>query len=315
MKSGVTRTWVMTITPFSRVGSAASGSGEELDEGALRQHLRRLADAGIGVCLGSYGSGEGRLLRRDEIRQLYRIGAEELSGRVPFAAAALGLTATERVIELATEALELGAEAVQIHPPLAGPPSIAPLPHEIDRFYDDVLCAVRGPVILSNEELMVGYSLAPERMLGLIDRFEQIVGIHWTDSNPATLGELMERVGQRVPVRVGLTAQLPLALALGAEGAVSFEANVAPGLCAAVTRAFDVGDHGEFQRLFQRLGLLNRVLLRHMTPRSVKAALAYLGQSGSELRRPYLALDAASQAALVRDLEELCFTPGSEETR
>ena len=303
-----TRMHVMTITPF--------GSDGELDEAALRVHLRWLADAGIGVFLGSYGTGEGRLLCRDEIRRLYQIGVDELKGRVPFAAAALGLSATELVIELAQEAHAIGVDTVQIHPPLAGPPSIAPLPREIDRFYRDVLAAVSGPVIVSNEVLMVGYTLEPERMRDLVEQYDHIVGINWTDSDAASLGRLMPLVAGRVPVRVGLTAQLPLALTLGAEGAVSFEANVAPALCRSVTDAFDARETAAFEQRFRELMQLNLTLGRYMTPRSVKAALAWLGRSGSELRRPYLGLDAEACGEIAKLLEGLGIRPvPPQETR
>jgi 4-hydroxy-tetrahydrodipicolinate synthase len=291
------RSHVMTITPF--------GPDEQLDEAALRSHLQTLAAAGIGVFLGSYGTGEGRILRRDEIRRLYRVGVEELAGRVPFAAAALGLDATEHVIERALEAHELGVETVQIHPPLAGPPSIAPLPRERDRFYADVLGSVTGPVVVSNEVLMVGYSLEPEWMRELIDSYPQIVGINWTDSDPGSLGRLMALVGDRVPVRVGLTAQLPAALALGGEGSVSFEPNVAPELCRSLTDAFAAGDTQAFHERFGQLMQLNAVLARNMTPRSVKAALEHLGRAGTTLRRPYLGLAADAREEIAAILEQL----------
>jgi 4-hydroxy-tetrahydrodipicolinate synthase len=294
----------MAITPFRDDGA--------LDEAALRGHLRTLAAARIGVFLGSYGTGEGRLLGADERRRIYQIGVEELRGRVPFAAAALGLTATDEVIACAREAHEIGIEVVQIHPPLAGPPSIAPLPRELDRFYEDVLGAVDGPVVVSNEVLMVGYGLAPERLVGLIDRWPRIVGVNWTDADPSSLARLMALLGDRVPVRVGLTAQLPLALGLGAQGTVSFEANVAPALCRSVTDAWEERDFERFRRRFAKLMQLNLVLGRYMTPRSVKAALAHLGHAGTMLRRPYLPLERDERSAIAAVLERLGIRSSTE---
>ena len=295
-----TRIHAMSVTPFD-----ASGA---LDEDALAAHVGVLADAGIGVFLGSYGSGEGKLLRRDEVRRLYEVGVAACGGRVPVVAAALGLSSTEEVIERAREARALGVDAVQIHPPLGGPPSIAPREREIDAYYERVLGALDFPLVVSNEVLMVGYALAPERVARLVAAHDHVVGLNWTDPDAASLVRLFQelaREGSSVPVRVGLTAQLPLALLLGAEGLVSFEPNVAPALCAEVGRAWDAGDLAAFGARFRVLMAWNVALGRAMTPRSVKAVLARRGEQGTALRAPYEALDAEALRALEEELAPL----------
>lgn len=291
------RMYAMSTTPFDARGA--------LDEAALRAHVARLAGAGIGVFLGSYGTGEGKLLQRDELRRLYSIGVEASGGRVPVFAAALGLSSTAEVIERAREARACGVDAVQIHPPLGGPPSIAPREGEIDAYYADVLGALDFPLVLTNEVLMVGYSLAPERMCALAAKHANVVGINWTDSDPASLVRLrqgLERADLATPVRTGLTAQLPLALLVGCEGLVSFEANVVPELCAEVARAFAAGDLARFGARFRELVAWNVALGRAMTPRSVKAVLAKRGEPGAMLRPPYQSLDAQARAELFREL-------------
>ena len=76
-----------------------------------------------------------------------------------------------------------------------------------------------------------------------------------------------------------------------------------------MTDAFETGDEAAFRARFRRLARLNHVLARYMTPRSVKAALAYLGRRGTTLRRPYLALAPDEQAALARELAALGIAP------
>ena len=89
----------------------------------------------------------------------------------------------------------------------------------------------------------------------------------------------------------------------------SFEANVAPALCRSVTDAFDAGETAAFEQRFRELMQLNLTLGRLMTPRSVKAALAWLGRSGSELRRPYLGLDTEARGEIAKLLEGLGIRP------
>ena len=50
--------FVISMTPFDREG--------HLDENGLREHLRRLAAAGVGVYVGGGASGEGFTLSDDE---------------------------------------------------------------------------------------------------------------------------------------------------------------------------------------------------------------------------------------------------------
>jgi hypothetical protein len=56
---------VVVVTPFTESGN--------LDERALHVIVDRLAAFGLGLYLGSYGSGEGHLLSRGEIRAMYQI--------------------------------------------------------------------------------------------------------------------------------------------------------------------------------------------------------------------------------------------------
>ncbi|HEY1466042.1 MAG TPA: dihydrodipicolinate synthase family protein, partial [Acidimicrobiales bacterium] len=73
-KSGVdpdrASTFVIAITPFTAEGA--------FDEGAVRDHLQRMAAAGIGVYVGGGGSGEGYVLSEAEARRLLAISVEEL---------------------------------------------------------------------------------------------------------------------------------------------------------------------------------------------------------------------------------------------
>ncbi len=194
------RVSAMCVTPFD--------GDERLDEADLRRVLAFLAGAGVGVYLGSYGTGEGHLLRRDEIRRLYEVGVDEIAGRVPVYAAALGFQATEEVIELALEASAIGVTAVQIHPPRPGPIAIRPTTAELERYYDDVLGAVRTPVVLTNQVVMVGYALPTELIAALVVDHPQVVAVNTSDRDPATLAAVLSAVGDRVPVYVGVIGQL-----------------------------------------------------------------------------------------------------------
>jgi dihydrodipicolinate synthase/N-acetylneuraminate lyase len=287
----------MAVTPFNADG--------QIDEGALRSLVDGLARADVGIYLGSYGTGEGHLLRPSEIPRLYEVGVEAAAGRVPVYAAAVGFTDTERVIEQALEAQRAGVTAVQIHPPRPGPIAIRPRPDELERFYADVLHEVRGPVHLTNQVVMSGYALPIELMVDLVTTHDHVCALNTSDPNAGSSAVVVERLAPLVEVYVGVIAQLPTALALGGAGALCFEADVAPELCNDVVRAFRAGDVDALQTTFTRLIRLNAVLSKFQNPRSVKAAMCQLGMPAGELRRPYLDLappEVREVAGALRDL-------------
>jgi 4-hydroxy-tetrahydrodipicolinate synthase len=295
-----TRSFAMIVSPFGDDGG--------LDEAAFARQVAFLRRAGVGIIVGSYGTGEGRMLSRTELGRMYRIAVEGAEGAVPVVAAGLGLSATSTVIDLAHEAHALGVSAVQIHPPLGGPVTVPPTAEEIARFYDDVLGEVTGPVVLSNEVMMVAYAIPAAMMAGLVQHNPHVVAVNWTDGNPGPLVELMQLLdGTTAPaVYVGLTAQLPLAMSLGATGGVSFEQNIAPALCASIPAAYVAGDLEAMAAALRRVLRLNVVLAgTYMTPRSTKAALSILGCDSMNMRPPFQNLGAQARSEIADLLREL----------
>ena len=287
----------MSVTPFD--------AHDRLDEQALAVVVDRMATAGVGIYLGSYGTGEGHLLRDAEIDRLYRVGVSAAAGRVPVYAAALGFTSTDEVIEAALSAVDAGVDAVQIHPPRPGPVAIVPRPEELERFYADVLGAVTTPVHLTNQVVMVGYSVPVALMADLVATHDQVTAVNTSDPDLGRVADLIDAVGSRAGVYVGIVGQLGAALARGGAGTLCFEADVAPELCAAVIEAHRGGDAEGLAVAFARLLRLNEVLARSGNPRSVKAAMRLVGLPGGALRRPYLELGAHEVDAIAVVLGEL----------
>ena len=287
----------MSVTPFSADGS--------LDEDALRSHLRYQASAGVGIYLGSYGSGEGHLLREREIERIYEIAVEELQGKVPLYAAALGFTETDYVIHQAQRAAAIGVDAVQIHPPRPGTPLHRPTPAEMERFYDDILNSVTTPVHLSNQTVMVSSEVPVTFFAKLVETYDHIQMLNNTSQDLGYLVRLLDAVGDKVLVSVGMVTQLTTVLALGGHGSLCFEPNIAPKLAMSVMTAYRSGDHALALERFAHLMRLTEILGKYQNPRSLKAALRVLGLPGGCLRRPYLDLDEAAHEDVRATLERL----------
>ena len=287
----------MCVTPF--------GADGRIDELALATLVDRIAASGTTVYLGSYGSGEGHLLRDDEIRTLYRVGVEIASGRVPVVASALGFSETSRVIEQALEAAALGVDAVQIHPPRPGPTAIVPRRNELEQYYADVFAEVHGPVQLTNQVVMVGYRLPLDLVEELLKAHDNVTQLNSSDQDGNAHVALLLRLGDRVLIFTGVISQLVTTLALGGAGSLNFESVVSPPVCHDVVDAFRRGDVRAVRATFTRLLRLNAVLSRFQNPRSLKAALHCMGLPAGELRKPYLALEEHEVAEIRAVLLEL----------
>ena len=287
----------MSVTPFSVDGG--------LDEDALRSHLRYQAAAGVGVYLGSYGSGEGHLLREHEVERIYEIAVEELKGKVPLFAAAIGFTETDYIIHQAKRAAAIGVDAVQIHPPRPGTPLHRPTPPELERFYDDILSSVTTPVHLSNQTAMVSSEVPVAFFAKLVETYDHIEMINNTSQDLSYLVRLLDAIGDKALVSVGMVTQLITTLALGGHGSLCFEPNIAPRLTMSVLAAYRSGDHALALERFAHLLRLNEILSKYQNPRSLKAALRVLGLPGGFLRQPYLDLDETAHQDISATLDRL----------
>jgi len=288
-------TYVVGITPFA--------ADESLDEPALRAHLRRLADAGIGVYLGGSGSGEGYTLDADETRRVLEIGVDELRGRVPVRAMGVEPRSAREMISYARVAADVGVDALQVYSLDVGH-GIRPRPNELRRYYDDVLDAVLLPVVLSSH-FSVGYALPVDLVAELVEQHHTIVGVHCSHDDLTYLVALLDAVGDRADVHVGGPMHALSCLALGGHGFLSSDGNLAPTLCASVIDGYVRGDLDACRAAYARLMRLHTGIRRLGGIAATKYALELLGLPGGTVRRPRLPLDDERRAAVAALLDEL----------
>jgi 4-hydroxy-tetrahydrodipicolinate synthase len=287
----------MSITPFGADGA--------IDEPLFREHLRFIADHGVGVYVASQGSGEGDLLSFDEKVALYGIAADELRGQVPVVAAGIGLAmSTETCRALAVAAEQSGVDAVQILPPRPG--ALRLRDDELARHFRTVIEAVDCEVQLSSNAVLAGYALSIELVETLVDACPHVRTVNVSEARPDALREyvteLVARFRSRVEVRVGMVREVVGMHALGARGVLCFEANVSPR---SVTNVWDELEAAEPVTQLQHLLAVNAALSRGGNPRSLKAALELMGRDGGALRPPYLPLTEAQYQELADAMRDL----------
>ena len=231
-RAGALSTYVISITPFD--------AEDQLDERALRTHLARMAAAGVGVYVGGGGSGEGYTLTPTETQRVLEIAAEELRGAVPVRAMGVEPRQATDTIALARTAEQAGIEALQLYSLDTGHGRL-PRPDELETYFTDILDAITIPAVLSTHQ-SVGYFVDLATIGRLLDRFPHLIGVNCTNPDLTYLSRLVDVVDGRADIHVGGPVQALSALALGAQGYLVSEANLAPRLCAAVTDCWARGD-------------------------------------------------------------------------
>jgi 4-hydroxy-tetrahydrodipicolinate synthase len=288
-------TYVVAITPFTDDGA--------FDEDAVRDHLRRMAAAAIGVYVGGGGSGEGYVLSDAEARRLLEISVEELKGRVPVRAMGVEARTSAQMIEFIEMAAEVGLDAVQIYSLDQGH-GHRPTQDEIHRYFDDVLSATTMPAVLSTHQ-SVGYQVPVPMLSEFADRFDHLIGINCSHQDLGYLTAMIDAVGDRLEIHVG-GPQLGLtALSLGANGYLSSEGNLAPTLCVAVIDAYRRDDAQRMADLFGKLLRLSMAFYGAGGIRATKAVLKALGHPGGAPRLPQLPVEPDRVAQLLGVVDDL----------
>jgi 4-hydroxy-tetrahydrodipicolinate synthase len=288
-------TFVISITPFA--------AGGALDEPALRAHLRRLGEAGVGVYVGGGGSGEGFTLDANEARRVVEVAVEELRGVVPVRAMGTEPRTADEMVEYVQMAAAAGIDACQIYSLDQGH-GHRPTTAEIETYFTDVLSSVSVPCVLSSHQ-SVGYRIPVELLAALADRFPHVVGVNCSHQDMGYLSAIIDAVGDRLTVHVGGSVQAMVNLALGGDGFLSSEGNLAPRLCQQVVAGYDAGDLAASLGAFGKVVRLFDVLYGYGGIRVTKAALDRLGLPGGVPRKPQLPVAEASIDAVMEVVDAL----------
>jgi 4-hydroxy-tetrahydrodipicolinate synthase len=288
----------MMATPFT--------TDNGVDETALRIHLRRMIDAGVGVYLGAGGAGEGHALSTAELERVFRIGVEECKGRVPTYATIPEQRTAAATIEKCRIAVASGVEVVQVFFPDAGH-GMRPRAEEQERFYRELLSRIEHPLALS-VHAHSGFFPSIELVAALCSEHRHVVAINAMLTPLPYLVELMQGLGPRVAVYTAMH-QFVDGLVLGANGILAAEPNVIPRSCRRVLSAFESNDPAALQSSFAHLIRFSGIVARWApsTARWVKMALKVLALPGGNgvIREPYVLPPQKELDEMARAFESL----------
>lgn len=270
---------VAAVTPLA-------DGGRRLDEAAIGPMVEFLEGHGADGLFACGTTGEGVLLSLEERRRAAVAFRNALRGRL---IVHCGAQTTADTVELASHALEIGADAVGVIPP----------PYyrlDAEALTQHFVAAARAcaplPLYLYAFAARSGYPLPVEVVHAVARRIENMGGMKVSEG---TFEAVEPYLGLGLPVYVGSEPLIPRALAGGASGAVSGIAAAFPDVVRAVV------DHptpaGE-----RRLTELRAALEAQPFISAIKVALAERGiPIRPDVRAPLRRL-SATEAARIKGL-------------
>lgn len=279
------------VTPFNKSG--------EIDEGALREHIRFMLDKGVdGVCAGG-STGEGYTLSLGELTRLVEVTADEVGGKVPIVAGII-TNSTYDLIARAKAMREFGVSALQVTPTFYthNPGEDGTLGH-----FKALTEAVEIPVILYN--VIRWNILSADLLVRIMTDVPGIMGVKQSGGEIKILADLVVRAPKGKLIYSGQDALLYPSFVMGAHGAIAANPTAAPTACIALWNAVRTGDHETARQLHQRLLTLWNLIGGGNCPACVKYCLSLQDCPSGLPRLPMPVASAQQQAAIKSVLIEL----------
>ena len=279
------------VTPFKSDGS--------IDEGAFQRFVDWQISEGINFLVPCGTTGENPALTAAEHQRVIELTVKTAKGRVPVLAGA-GNNNTTRAVELAQQAIDLGADGILTITPYYNKPT----PDGLRRHFGAQAEAIEKkksgfPMIMYNVPGRTGLNMTAETTLRMAREIPNVIGVKEASANMEQILSILRDRPKGFLVLSGDDAwTLPL-LACGADGVISVASNEVPKL---IRQMVDNRDVAIQNRL---LPLLTGNFIES-NPIPAKAAMKMLGILDSDTVRAPLAPITPANAERMRAILEEC---------
>ncbi len=269
------------ITPFTDSGA--------LDESALARFVDFQIDGGVDFLVPCGTTGENPALTAAEHRRVVELVVRQANGRVPVLAGA-GSNNTARAIELAEQAIDIGADGVLTITPYYNKPTPDGLRRHFGMQAEAIEKKKAGfPMIMYNVPGRTGVNMTAETTLRMAAEIPNIIGVKEASAN---LEQIMMVIRDRADGFLVLSGDdawtLPL-IGAGADGLVSVASNEIPRLMSDLVTAALRGDFATARAVHYRVLPLLTGNFMESNPIPIKAACKLLGIIDSDTVRSPLA--------------------------
>ncbi len=280
------------ITPFLSDGN--------LDEQALRDHVRWQIENGIRFLVPTGSTGEACALAEEEWLRVVRIVIEAADGRAPvFVGCSHNTTrqAVDRVKKL--QAIPGVGGVLTANPYYTKPTQEGQYQH-----FRAIADGTHLPVLLYNIPSRTGINLLPETTARLAE-IPNIIGIKESCGNLQQITELIHMVPRRFRVFAGDdNLALPI-LSVGGAGLVSVAANAIPSEMVRLVTAALENEWIRARQIYRRYYDLILANFSEPNPQPIKCLLAMMGRAEEVYRLPLMPVESATRERLTRLAAEL----------
>jgi 4-hydroxy-tetrahydrodipicolinate synthase len=263
-----------------------------IDEAAFVRLCRRQIERGTTALVVCGSTGEAAALSPEEQATLIRLAVMTASGQVPVIAGCGG-PSTEAAASIASLAAACGAAALLCAPT----PYVKPSQEGIMAHMRMLAHISDLPLIVYDVPGRVGVAIKDETVATLFER-GLAIGIKDATADLGRPPRLRALCGPEFRQLSGDDATAAAYRAAGGHGCISVTANLAPSLCASLQLSWDSGDLASFARNRDLLAPLHDALFIESNPVPLKAALALLNLTTSEVRLPLIRATEATKDRL-----------------
>src|SRR5713226_6325552 len=236
---------VALVTPFKTDGS--------IDEAALERLVDFQIEEGTNFLVPCGTTGENPALTQDEHRRVVEIVVRRAKGRVPVLAGA-GSNSTQKAIELAQLAIDLGADGALTITPYYNKPT----PDGLRRHFGLQAEAIEKkrsgfPMIMYNVPGRTGINMAAATTLQIAREVPNVIGVKEASGNMEQILSILRDRTEGFLVLSGDDAwTLPL-VAAGGDGIISVAANEIPRLMSMMVAPALAGDFASARKIHERI--------------------------------------------------------------
>jgi 4-hydroxy-tetrahydrodipicolinate synthase len=286
------------VTPFKPDGA--------LDEGALARFVDWQIEEGVDFLVPCGTTGENPALTLEEHRRVVEICVKRAKGHVPVLAGA-GNNSTDRAIELALIAIDLGADGVLTITPYYNKPT----PDGLRRHFGLQAAAVEKrqsgfPMVMYNVPGRTGVNMTAATTLQIAREVPNVVAVKEASANMEQILTILRERPEGFAVLSGDDAWTIPLIACGGEGLVSVASNEVPRLMKQLVSAALQGDFAGARAINNRLLPLLTGNFIESNPIPVKAALKMMGVLENDtVRSPLAPISEANRMKLKAILDEV----------
>ncbi len=286
---------------FAVVCTAFNEENGDVDEAALRRHIRWVIDEGqVHGIIPCGSTGEFAFLTEQERKQVVAITVDEVNRQVPVIAGAAAC-ATREVLAYAHHYAGLGVDGLMIVPAYYGHLN----QEELYSHYAEIAQNVALPIILYNNPGTSGSDILPATVARLA-AFDNILAIKESTGIMQRVVDINLLAGDQIEVLCGCDTLAMEMFAMGVEGWIAAPANIVAKQCVRLYRLMveqkDAATAWDYYRRLRPLLDLFEESGQYVA--LAKAGLDMLGRSVGRPRKPLLPPSEALKVQLKNLLDQ-----------